>query len=159
MKSKVTLRCPFRLTTMAVAAFALAMTGDAVRGQTIQYEVTVLPQIPDALYTYGTDINNAGQVVGFASFAWNPYATRGWTWSEADGLSFLPDPPGDDRLRYAAQAISDTGFIAGDGGGDFGNAWIFKDGVYAMVGAPEAPSSCTDVNNAGHAVGYYGSAF
>lgn len=157
----MTHRGPFNqsATWAALVAMTSLLVAPATNAQGIQYEVTVLPQVPDAIYTYGTDINNAGQVVGFSSFAWNPYATRGWTWSESEGFAFLPDPPGEDRLRYAAQAISDTGYIAGDGGGDFGNAWVYRDGVYNMVGATDSPSSCTDINNAGDAVGYHGSAF
>ncbi|NOG55422.1 MAG: hypothetical protein HND57_14060 [Planctomycetes bacterium] len=141
------------------ASCAVVMMGAGAAAQQVEYEITVLPQVPDAIYSYATDINNAGQVVGFSSFPWNPYAYRGWIWSEADGLEFLPDPPGEDRLRYAAQAISDTGFIAVDGGGDFGNAWVYKDGVYHMTGTPATPANCVDVNNAGDAVGWYGSAF
>ena len=146
----------------AVLGIGSAMiVGVCSRAQTIEYTVTKLPRAPEALQDFVVDINNHGEVVGRAIYPHNPFSERAWLWTPKDGFSFLPAPPGQNNLRYAASAISDTGYIAGDGGGDTGTAWRFKDGEYTIIGAlpGEAKSIVVDVNDAGDVAGYSGMEF
>lgn len=136
----------------------LAMSASAP-GQDFTYSVKLLPIVPDSRSTVALGLNNGAEVVGLTTFSGNPFFVRGWRWSESKGLVMLPPPPPPhDELRYAARDISDTGFIAGDGGGETGPAWRYKDGAYLTIDAsPKARAA--DVNNAGDVGGDNGDPF
>jgi len=102
--------------------------------QTIQYDVTFIPEAPGSFSTLPTDINNQGVVVGVAQFSGPSFFLRGWRWTERTGIEFLPPPPGAMSNRYEANQILDSGVVLGDGGFDSGLAWLLRDGVYTIIG-------------------------
>ena len=138
---------------------ALALSGGAANAQVAEYEVTILPPIPDSFATVVQGLNNNGDLVGYAQFNPNPYYLRGWKWSAAEGMVLLPAPPGVDTLRYAARDINDAGVIVGDGGGDSGEAWRLENGVYTLLGTIEGDPLSTGVgiNESLVVVGFSGS--
>ena len=114
-----------------VVGFNVCVT---VKAQTIEYDVTLLPQIAGSFSTVPLEINNSGVVVGMAQFQGDPFFARGWRWSVEDGMTMLPPPPGEMSLRYAPSDINDSGVIAGGGGFDSGVVWRLEDGVYTILG-------------------------
>ena len=103
---------------LTVVVCVLSLAGSALNAQTVEYEVTILPPIPDSFATVVQGMNNHGELVGYAQLPRNPFFLRGWKWSQAGGMVLLPAPPGIDALRYSASDINDAGVIAGDGGGE-----------------------------------------
>ena len=136
----------------------LSLAGSALNAQTVEYEVTILPPIPDSFGTIVLSMNNHGELVGRAQLPRNPFFLRGWKWSAAEGMVLLPAPPGIDALRYSASDINDAGVIAGDGGGDSGEAWRFQNGEYTLLGTIEGDPLSTSggINENGDIVGYSG---
>ena len=124
----------------------------------MEYEVTILPPIPDSFATVVLGMNNHGDLVGSAQLPSNPFFLRGWKWSQAGGMVLLPAPPGINALRYAARDINDAGVIVGDGGGDSGEAWRLENGVYTLLGTiPGDPlSTGVSINESRDVVGFSG---
>ena len=146
------------LSGLVVLAAVLSLAGSALNAQTVEYEVTILPPIPDSFATVVLGMNNHGELVGYAQLPRNPFFLRGWKWSQAGGMVLLPAPPGIDALRYSASDINDAGVIAGDGGGDSGEAWRFQNGEYTLLGTIEGdPLSISGgINENGDIAGYSG---
>src|SRR5688572_16431299 len=74
------------------------------------YSVTDLGDLPGAInFSYPTDINNSGQVVGVSSAA---SGDRAFLWDPINGMQDLGDLPGgvDSSIAYD---ISDTGVVVG----------------------------------------------
>ena len=143
---------------LTVVVCALSLAGSALNAQTVEYEVTILPPIPDSFATVVQGMNNHGELVGYAQLPRNPFFLRGWKWSAAEGMVLLPAPPGIDALRYSASDINDAGVIAGDGGGDSGEAWRFQNGEYTLLGTIEGDPLSTSggINENGDIAGYSG---
>lgn len=73
------------------------------------YAVTVLPLLPSGTYTFGTAINNAGEVVGQGDSGTN---TRAIAWINGHAQNLLPT--GGDS---AASGVNDSGAVVGSGPG------------------------------------------
>ena len=78
------------LSGLVVLAAVLSLAGSALNAETIEYDVTVLPQVPGSFATLVRGMNNHGELVGYSQFNPDPYYLRGWKWSAADGLVMLP---------------------------------------------------------------------
>ena len=143
---------------LTIVMCVLFLAGSALNAQTVEYEVTILPPIPDSFATVVLGMNNHGELVGYAQLPRNPFFLRGWKWSQAGGMVLLPAPPGINALRYAARDINDAGVIVGDGGGDSGEAWRLENGVYTLLGTiPGDPlSTGVSINESGDVVGFSG---
>ncbi len=126
--------------------------------QTVEYNVTVIPEVPGSFAWVPQGLNNHGDVVGYAQFSGDPFFSRAWKWSEAGGLVLLPSPPGRTALRYAARDINDAGMIAGDGGSGSGEAWRFENGQYTLLGTigSDPKATAPGINEAGDMAGYSG---
>ncbi len=146
------------LSGLVVLAAVLSLAGSALNAQTVEYEVTILPPIPDSFATVVLGMNNHGDLVGYAQLPANPFYLRGWKWSAAEGMVMLPAPPGVNALRYAARDINDAGVIVGDGGGDSGEAWRLENGVDTLLGTmPGDPlSTGVSINESRDVVGFSG---
>jgi uncharacterized membrane protein len=117
--------------TAFVAAAAVATAITPVSAQ--EYTITNLGMPPGADTVFGAHMNNDGHVVGWSIFYGQLDSLKGWIWTPQGGFTMLPTPPGMPWGRFAAQDISDTGIIAGDGGGDTGQAWRFENGSYTII--------------------------
>ena len=137
---------------------ALSLAAGALNAQTVEYDVTVIPDVPGSFNWVPQGLNNLGEVVGWAQFSRDPFFLRAWKWSQAGGMVLLPAPPGRNALRYGARDINDAGMIAGDGGGDTGEAWRFANGVYTLLGTIGADPLATapGINEVGDMAGYSG---
>ena len=155
-KRRIAVSKSIRGCVLLLAAGVLSVS--SARGQTVEYEVTILPPIPDSFATVVLGMNNHGDLVGYAQLPRNPFFLRGWKWSQAGGMVLLPAPPGINALRYAARDINDAGVIVGDGGGDSGEAWRLENGVYTLLGTiPGDPlSTGVSINESRDVVGFSG---
>jgi len=105
------------------------------------------------------DINNHGQVVGFAGLPGNTGALRAFLWTARDGMRDLgAGPPGTDLFLSVAIGINDNGQVVGwsctqnfaDCGG-----WIWQDGVMTDLtsllpeGSPWNVIAGTSINSRG----------
>jgi probable HAF family extracellular repeat protein len=143
---------------MVVIAGILLFGGGTLNAQSVEYDVTVIPPVPGSWNWIVRGINNHGEVVGWAQFSGDPFFLRAWKWSQAGGMELLPAPPGRDALRYGARDLNDSGVVAGDGGGDGGEAWRFQDGVYTLLGTvgSDPLSTAGGINENGDIAGYSG---
>ncbi|MEE9271194.1 MAG: hypothetical protein V3V49_13150 [Candidatus Krumholzibacteria bacterium] len=156
MLATMKLRVSVAITITIAGLFSL--TGGPTWAESVEYEVTVLPPVPDSFNWVAQGLNNHGDIVGWAQFQRNPFFLRAWKWSQDEGMVLLPAPPGRDALRYGARDINDAGVIAGDGGGDGGEAWRFQDGEYTLLGTIENDPLSTGpgLNENGDMAGYSG---
>ena len=111
-------------------AILLGAVSHPTRAQTVEYDVTVLGQVPGAYLTYSRGLNDRGEAVGMAMFS--PGGLKAWIWSESQGFTLLPQPA--EITNYGAVDITNSGVIAGDGGGDAGEIWRYTSGTYEMLG-------------------------
>ncbi len=146
------------LSGLVVLAAVLSLAGSALNAQTVEYEVTILPPIPDSFATLVLGMNNHGELVGYAQLPANPFYLRGWKWSQAGGMVLLPAPPGINALRYSASDINDAGVIVGQGGSGSGEAWYLQNGVYTLLGSVEGDplSTGASINASLDVVGFSG---
>jgi uncharacterized membrane protein len=110
----------------AAAAFAAASAALAQP----EYEVTFLGLLPDTFSIIPTAISDEGLVVGFGQFRTSPQL-RAIMWTEAEGLTLIPPPPGVTN-NYTATGINSEGVIVGGVGNAEG--WRLKDGQYTRLG-------------------------
>jgi probable HAF family extracellular repeat protein len=103
-----------------------------------------------------TDINNAGQVVGWS----DGQAHHAFLWDAANGMTALGVPPG--VTSSDAYGINETGQVTGTAGyydslsGGFGSAylWDAANGMTALGAGPTyTDSQATAINDAGQVVG------
>ncbi len=120
-------------------ANALAET----QANALEYRVKVLDALPNAEYSYATDINNHGQVVGRTRF-------RAFYWDSQRGVVDVGAFPG---AEYAtADAINDQGQVVGHSGGH-AFIWSADTGMQRLVGVP-GYSGASDINDSGSVVGW-----
>lgn len=152
-------RCANRRTAATrVIPIAVLSTAFSVAGaQPYRYELTVIDQISNSTTVRLEDVNSQGTVVGWANYSGQP--TRGFTWTEAGGISFLTSPESP-ALTVRPKGISDTGLIAAtadrDLGGDFNYARAHtldtSDGSWTMV---HPWAGCSSVMQAMSPAGHY----
>ncbi|GEM_PF-4315690 len=139
-----------------LVAIATCLLGFRAFGQ--RYAVLVLEPPPGHLYSVATDLNSAGQVVGYAA---SPLSEPAMRW-EADGtpiaLPYLPDPdPG--RSVGFARGINDLGHICGDtntrSAALRAAIWIAPDNVLGIHDWETANSIATDINDNDVVIGSY----
>lgn len=111
--------------------------------------ITDLGLLPGMTYSQASDINDAGQVVGFSGLGTVESATSqlAFTWSAAGGLQPLSTLGG--SVTYA-HAISETGDIAG---GSSGHGAIWRAGIITDIQA----SGAWDVNRHLEVAGWHDS--
>jgi hypothetical protein len=134
---------------------------------TVTYSVgtggwTALPDIPGYPDNLGEGINDAGEVVGYASTA-DFSASVGWVWRPSkSAYSFLADPAAARYATYPA-SINDKGQIAGYYADSSGVVHGFrKEGsTYTTVDAPGADDTFVfGIDNGGSVVGeWYDAAY
>lgn len=105
------------LTTTAVLA-----TASVAAAQPYTYHLTVIDRIGNSSIVRLEDVNDDGTVVGWANYSGQP--TRGFTWTEAGGFTFLPSPesPADD---VRPKGISNSGLIAATCDRDYGASYPY----------------------------------
>lgn len=145
-------RWVFSLAGMFLWWVGASLPGSVALSATGQYTLTNLGLPPGATSAIGVRMNNAGDVAGWSAFSEAP-ALRGWVWTQEDGFTVLPTPPG--FTRYRAMDINDSGVVAGDGGYDGGVSWRFENDAYAVLGAVDGLpiSYLGGINNQGDIAG------
>jgi probable HAF family extracellular repeat protein len=137
----------------AVGGFTDADTGiehSFVRSKSGEF--TVLPDVPDAVLTEATAINNLGDIVGFyfdADFAPHGFILRG-------GVYTTYDYPG--STRTILTRINERGQITGIRRDPDGHrrGFVLQNGVTTTIDVPGSRNTRTGgINNQGHVVGYY----
>jgi uncharacterized membrane protein len=105
--------------------------------QAYEYEVTIIPSVPEAFATTPTALNNNGTVIGVAQSTPSEagFYLAGWQWTEAEGLIMLPPAPDPMSQRFQPNDINDDGVIVGDGGVDFGRVWRLDSEGYMLIGS------------------------
>jgi len=115
-------------------------------------EITLLPDVPDAVLTEATSINNQGDIVGFyldAGFAPHGFILR-------DGVYTTVDYPG--STRTILTRINERGQITGIRRDPDGHrrGFVLEHGVATTIDVPGSRNTRTHgINNQGHVVGYY----
>ncbi len=115
------------LISLAAASAALAQP---------LYTVTDLGRMPG--YTYSTfplDINNRGEVVGFAQ---GGATYQAFIWDASRGMRALPPVPTQESRSSTALAINDNGDIIGFSGQSGGSnivGWVYHAGQYTILGS------------------------
>jgi probable HAF family extracellular repeat protein len=107
--------------------------------------------VPGAISSYATDINNNGQVVGTFKDA---IGDRGFLYS--NGVYTVIDMPGEiGRTRLGG--INDAGTIVGSAY-DYGNpnSFIYRNGVFSNFTADNMYTVASDINNSEQIVGWVG---
>jgi probable HAF family extracellular repeat protein len=111
------------------------------------------------LWSYPSDINDSGQVVGYAHHVdgQNISADRAFIWSESEGLKQLGTLGG---YSSYARAINATGYVGGssavaDDAAIHPFIWTQEGGIVDLgaLGVPENSGSADRLNNLGQAVG------
>jgi len=136
-------------------AFLLAGQAAPPAAGQCHYEVTWVGPYA-GFYGVPTGMNNRGQIVGY--FTVSDEAERGFVWSQEDGLTVLPNPPGDIRSR--PNGINDSGLIVGVIGGVFTpfRAFLWEGEEYIDLGIPAGGtySEASAINERGQVVGVWG---
>ena len=115
-------------------------------------EFTVLPDVPGAVLTEATSINNQGIIVGFyfdENFAPHGFILR-------DGAFTLVDYPG--GTRTILTRINERGQITGIRRDPDGHrrGFVIDNGVVTTIDVPGSRNTrIGGINNQGHVVGYY----
>jgi len=115
-------------------------------------EFTVLPDVPGAVLTEATAINNLGDIVGFyfdAGFAPHGFILRG-------GVYTTYDYPGSTRTLLTR--INERGQITGIRRDPDGHrrGFVLQNGVTTTIDVPGSLNTrIGGINNQGHVVGYY----
>ena len=109
-KRRIAVAKSIRGCVLLLAAGVLSVS--SARGQTVEYEVTILPPIPDSFATVVLGMNNHGDLVGYAQLPRNPFFLRGWKWSADEGMVLLPAPPTAEAtaVRHGGSKMASTPF-------------------------------------------------
>jgi probable HAF family extracellular repeat protein len=123
--------------------------------QSSEYTLTNLGIPVGADTIIGLRMNNSGHVAGYSIYYGQLDSLKGWVWTPSGGFTVPPPPPGMPWDRFAAKDISDTGILAGDGGGDSGPGWRYENGVYTIIDLVPGTGAARlgGVNNAGDVAG------
>lgn len=135
----------------------LSLMAGVAGAQPYRYELTVIDQVLNSTTVRLEDVNSAGTVVGWANYSGQP--TRGFTWTEAGGISFLTSPE-NPALDVRPKGISDTELIAATADRDFGDDYPYprahmldtSNGSWTMV---HPWAGCSSVMQAMSSAGYY----
>ncbi|MCP4968470.1 MAG: hypothetical protein GY926_24955, partial [bacterium] len=113
--------------------------------------------------TYAQDVNNNGQVVGYAIIGDNEHETAGFVWDEDAGFQTLWTGWVVQDHWTQAVAINDNGQVVGHcllGGKAHACIWDLSDGTFEIVHSLlEESCRAVDINNDGQVVGYIGDGF
>jgi len=117
-------------------------------------EMLELPTLPDLGHSYGTDINNAGFVVGYGLDNFSaPTKSAGWIWSPTGGLQKLPQV----GTYYRANGLNNTGMVCGTArysGVSAGVVWPLFGTPMILDATPTYPhAEALGVNDNGDLVG------
>ncbi len=141
---------------MRLAAVVAWLSTLPVYGQ--RYAVVVLEPPPNHVYSVATDLNNAGQVVGYAA---SPFSDPPLLW-DADGtptvLPLLPDPDPERSVGFA-RGINNLGQVCGDTNTRVAALraalWPQPDTIVGIHDWQPANSIATDINDNGVVIGSY----
>ena len=123
-----------------------------------RYEVTWVGPIQGPFgpsYGTPTGMNNRGQIVGY--FVIGDAGERGFVWSQEDGLTLLPMPPG--AYAVSPADINDAGQIIGTvNSAGWAFLWDPEDEEYVALGIPPGGnySNAHAINGQGQVVGVWG---
>ncbi|HLJ94506.1 MAG TPA: hypothetical protein VKU02_15065 [Gemmataceae bacterium] len=132
-------------------ALVLAVAGGAQSQAPYVYSTL---DVPGAIATDGYAINDAGQVVGIYSKAFDMRRVHGFLYS--GGSYTLFDVPGSDSTF--AYGINSTGQIVGafQGASSFAQGFVLSGGSYTTLDVPGSfGTSAQGINSSGQIVGYY----
>jgi probable HAF family extracellular repeat protein len=116
---------------------------------------TYLPS-PGNSYSYATGINNAGQVVGYGGTTQTTLPTA-MTWSGTTPVLLTANYPYNTGNTSFANAINNSGFIAGQFGAPEPEAWYWNgatSGQLNNTNLTDGESNALAVNDSGQVVGW-----
>lgn len=150
-------RQPTQLPLVAARTLAGFLLANALVAQS--YNVTELGTVPGASHVMPAALNVHGTVVGSVQYptAWQ----RAFVWAPASGLQLLPQPPGVPAGEpNIATHVNDVGDIVGYAGLAQQQGWLYRNGVYTMLGTRPGftTSQAWRINNAGEVIGIVGNA-
>jgi len=139
-----------------LAMILLAGQAPPAAGQ-CRYEVTWVGPIQgpfQLVWGEPTGLNNRGQIVGYFVIG---EGERGFVWSQEDGLTLLPMPPG--AYAVSPADINDAGQIVGTvNSAGWAFLWDPEDEEYTALGIPSGGtySNAYAINEQGQVVGVWG---